>query len=93
VGSFYCTLKSQIQKFDHPQFFATANLKTESNQFLIEEVSWYIAVNVAPKTQILIPFAPTAALPFTRLANVTLEATENTTVEWKTNALAYPTGA
>jgi len=38
-------------------------------------------------------FAPTAALPFTQLANATPEATENTIVEWKTNALAYPTAA
>jgi len=30
-------LSSQIRAVDHLKFFATANLKTESKQFLIEE--------------------------------------------------------
>jgi hypothetical protein len=82
-----------VGKLTIPKFFATANFKTKYSLLLIEEFLWFTAANVAPKTLTPTPCAPTAARPSTPSVNVTLEATENTTAKWKTNALACPMAA
>jgi hypothetical protein len=60
---------------------------------LIEEFQWSIAANVAPRTLTQTPYAQTAAPPLKQSAKITLEVTDSTTGEWKTNALACPTAA
>lgn len=56
-------------------------------------LSWFIAVNVAPKIQTLHKYAQTAAHPYMKLESSILEAKENITGEWKVNASVCPMAA
>jgi hypothetical protein len=75
----------------HHEFFITTNLKTKSSLLLFEEFYWFIVANVVHKTRTQTLTALTAVPLCTRSVNDTLEATENTIDEWRTNVLVCPT--